>query len=83
MNPKLLLKWLLVMLVLLLLILMGMNNRELVPFVLPPLIPRRVQLPGALMFFAFFAIGLLTGLFIRTGGGKKGAGSARSGGDRK
>ena len=49
MNAKVLLKSLFVVLVLLLLVLMGMNNRELVDFSLPPLIPKRVRQPAALM----------------------------------
>ncbi len=84
MNAKLLLKPLFLVLILLLLVLMGMNNRGLVDFVLPPLIPRRIQQPAALMYFAFFAIGLLTGTILTSGvGKKKGAAGSRSSGDRK
>lgn len=82
MNAKVLLKSLFVVLVLLLLVLMGMNNRELVDFSLPPLIPKRVRQPGALMYFAFFAVGFLTGTIVWAGG-KKGGTSSRGSGDRK
>ncbi len=83
MNVKILLKSLFVVLVLLLLVLMGMNNRGLVDFVLPPLVPKVLRQPAALMYFAFFAIGFLTGTIVWAGGGKKGGTSSRSSGDRK
>lgn len=83
MNAKLLLKSLLIVVVLALLVVMGMNNTGRVDFALPPLLPRRVQLPAALMYFACFAVGFLTGTLLWAGGGKKGGGSARSSADRK
>ena len=43
MNAKVILKSLLVMIVLALLILMGMNNRGLVEFSLPPLLPKGLR----------------------------------------
>lgn len=82
MNAKVLLKSLFFVLVLLLLVLMGMYNRGSVDFVLPPLITRAIKQPAALMYFAFFAIGFLTGTIVWAGGGK-GGGGARSGGDRR
>lgn len=82
MNAKVLLKSVFLVLILLLLVLMGMNNRALIPFALPPLVNRAVQQPAALMYFAFFAIGFLTGTIVWAGGGKKGS-SSRSSGDRK
>jgi hypothetical protein len=35
------------------------------------------------MFFAFFAIGFLTGTIVWAGGGKKGGSGGRGSGDRK
>lgn len=83
MNAKVIFKSLFVILVLLLLVLMGMNNRGNVEFMLPPILPKRIQQPAALMYFAFFAIGFLTGTIVWAGGGKRGGGGGRSGGDRK
>lgn len=83
MNAKLLLKSLLIVVVLALLVVMGMNNTGRVDFALPPLLPKRVQLPAALMYFACFAVGFLTGTLLWAGGGKRGSSSARSSGDRK
>jgi uncharacterized integral membrane protein len=71
MNTKLLLKTLFIILVALLLVLMGMNNRHKVDFTLPPVVNRVIQQPAALMYLTFFAIGLLTGTIMTAGGGKK------------
>ena len=75
MNAKLLLKTIFFILVLLLLVLMGMYNRGTVDFVLPPLIKRDIRQPAALMYFAFFAVGVLTGTIMTAGTGKKGGGT--------
>lgn len=71
MNAKLLLKTIFFILVLLLLVLMGMHNRGFVDFTLPPLLERTIKQPAALMYFAFFAVGVLTGTIMTAGGGKK------------
>ncbi len=78
MNAKLLLKTIFLMIVLLLLVIMGMYNRTLVPFVLPPLVRHSVAQPAAIMYFAFFAAGVITGTVLTAGGGKKGSGSSGS-----
>ena len=70
MNAKLLLKTLFLMVVLLLLVLMGMNNRSPVPFSLPPLLQKSVLQPAAIMYFSFFAVGFLTGTILTAGGAK-------------
>jgi hypothetical protein len=53
--------------VLALLVLMGLYNRTLVDFNLPPLVNSVVQQPAALMYFAFFAGGVLTGAVFTFG----------------
>jgi len=78
MNAKLLLKTLFLILILFLLVLMGMYNRSTVDFTLPPIISKVIQQPAALMYFAFFAVGVLTGTVLtagtaRRGGSKSGA----------
>jgi uncharacterized integral membrane protein len=72
MNAKLLLKTIFFILILLLLVLMGMHNRGAVDFTLPPLIDKVIKQPAALMYFAFFAVGELTGTIMTAGTGKKG-----------
>jgi uncharacterized integral membrane protein len=71
MNAKLLLKTVFFILVLLLLVLMGMHNRGTVDFALPPLIKSGIRQPAAIMYFAFFAVGL-TGTIMTAGMGKRG-----------
>ena len=72
MNARLLLKTLFIILVALLLVMMGLNNRDSVPFRLPPLLEKAINQPAALMYVAFFAVGLLTGTILTAGTGKKG-----------
>jgi uncharacterized integral membrane protein len=76
MNAKLLLKTLFFIVILLLLVLMGMHNRGYVDFTLPPLLKENVRQPAAIMYFAFFAIGVLTGTIMTAGTGKKGGGKS-------
>jgi uncharacterized integral membrane protein len=71
MNPKLILKTLVVIAILSLLVLMGMNNRQKVDLYMPPLLNKTQSFPAALMYFGFFAIGFLTGTIL-TAGGKRG-----------
>ena len=71
---KLFLKTIFVMAVLALLVLMGLNNRSSVTFALPPVLPKAVSQPAALMYFAFFAVGFITATVMRgSGGGKSGS----------
>jgi uncharacterized integral membrane protein len=67
MNPKLLLKTVFVIAILSLLVLMGMNNRQEVELSMPPLIPKTQKQPAALMYFGFFAGGVLTGTILTAG----------------
>lgn len=78
MNPKLLLKTIFMILILLLLVIMGMNNRQNVELALPPILPKKQSQPAAIMYFAFFGIGVLTGTVLTAGGGKRGGGKGKS-----
>ncbi len=79
MNSKLLLKTLVLLAILLLLVVIGMNNPQKVDLRLPPLVQHQ-SLPAALMYFAFFAVGLLSGTILTAG--KKGGGGGGGGGSR-
>ena len=79
MNWKLLAKTLFVIVVLLLLVLMGMHNREYITFTLPPLLTQQIRQPAALMFFGFFAVGVLTGTILTAGSKKGGSGKSSKG----
>jgi uncharacterized integral membrane protein len=76
MNVKLLLRTALLVLILLLLVIMGMNNRQTVSLSLPPILPKVQKMPAAIMYFAFFAVGVLSGTLLT--GGKKGGAGAKS-----
>lgn len=72
MNAKLIFKTLFMIVVLLFLVLMGMENRQRIEFFLPQILPKKIVLQAAIMYFAFFAIGVLTGTILTAGGGRKG-----------
>ncbi len=78
MNTKLLLKTVFLLAVLFFLVLLGRENRSTVEFVLPPIIPEKITLPSAMMYYAFFAIGVITGTVMTAGGGGGGGGSKPS-----
>ncbi len=77
MNFKLIFKTLFTIAVLALLVVMGMHNRENVRLSMPGILPHDLLQPAALMYFAFFGVGLFVGAVLMSGGGKKG-GSGKS-----
>ena len=81
MNPKALLRTVFLLAILLLLVLVGLNNHQKVSFALPPLLRHPVSMPAAVMFFACFAVGWLTGIVLN---GKAGGGAGKkTGGESK
>ena len=82
MHAKLFLKMVFIILVALLLVLMGMNNQRRVDFTLPPIVNQVIQQPAALMYLAFFAVGLVTGAIVTAGVGKKGSSGKSGKGDK-
>lgn len=78
MNTKLLLKTVFLIVILLLLVMIGLYNKQSVAFTLPPLISKSVQLPAALMYFVCFAVGLISGTVLTAGGGKRGSSAGGS-----
>jgi len=76
MNAKLIFRTLFLIVILLLLVMMGLNNKQTVSFALPPLLSRPLTQPAALMYFTCFAVGLLTGTVLTAGGGGGGRGGA-------
>ena len=67
MNIIMLIKTVFVTAILLLLVLIGLNNSAPVDFNLPLLFSSAVKQPAAIMYFAFFAVGLLTGAVMSIG----------------
>ena len=78
MNPKLLLKTIFVIAILSLLVIMGMNNRQDVDLSMPPLLQKSQKAPAALMYFGFFAIGLITGTIMIAGSGNRGGSKSKA-----
>ena len=76
MSIKLLLRTIFLVLILLLLVIMGMNNRQTVGLSLPPILPKMQKMPAAIMYFAFFAVGVVSGTMLT--GGKKGGACSKS-----
>jgi uncharacterized integral membrane protein len=76
MNVKLLLRTIFLVAILLLLVIMGMNNRQTVSLSMPPILPKIQHLPAAFMYFGFFAVGVLSGTILTAG--KKGGSSGGS-----
>ena len=76
MNFKLLLKTIFLVAILLILVIMGMNNRQTVALSLPPFLHTAQKLPAAIMYFGFFAVGVVSGTVLTAG--KKGGGGGKS-----
>lgn len=79
MNTKLILKILFIIIVLGFLVLMGLNNPGNIDFRMPPIIPKKITLPAAIMYFIFFAVGVLSGAILVAGGKKGGSGKSSKG----
>jgi len=77
MNAKLLLKTVFLIAVLLLLVIMGMNNGQTVELKMKPILSTAQSQPAAIMYFAFFAVGVLSGTIL-TAGTKGGGRSSKS-----
>jgi uncharacterized integral membrane protein len=56
---------------LMLLVIMGMNNLQTVELTLPPLLTKAEKQPAAIMYFGFFAVGLLAGVVLTAGKSSK------------
>jgi hypothetical protein len=75
MNAKLLFKTIFTLLMLLLLVMMGIYNKGAISFALPPILPKAVSQPAAIMYFAFFALGFITSTVLSAG--SKGGGASK------
>ena len=82
MNAKLIFKVLFLAAMLLVLVLLGRNNTATVVLNMDPISRHILKLPAAMMYYAFFAVGMLTGAILFAGGGKSGGGAAKGKGDK-
>jgi uncharacterized integral membrane protein len=78
MNAKILFKTIFFLLMLLLLVMMGIYNKGSVSFSLPPILPKSISQPAAIMYFAFFALGFISSTILSAGGKGGGGGSKPS-----
>ncbi len=70
---KFLLKIIVILAALALLVILGMNNKEMVSLRIEPLVSNTTRLPAAYMYYGFFGIGFVVGAILMSGGGKKGS----------
>jgi uncharacterized membrane protein YciS (DUF1049 family) len=82
MNAKLIFKVLFLAAMLLILVLLGSNNRASVTLNIDPIPPHVLKLSAAMMYYAFFAVGMLTGAVLFAGGGKSSGGGSKGKGDK-
>jgi uncharacterized integral membrane protein len=73
---RLICKTVFIIALLLLLVIMGMNNRQDVELRMKPLLSEVQKQPAAIMYFGFFAVGLLSGAVLMAG--KRGGGKGKS-----
>jgi hypothetical protein len=73
MNAKMFLRALVFLLLLFVVLYIGMTNPHRIDFYFPILLDRKVTQPAALIFFAMFAIGVIAGMMLNSGGGGKGS----------
>lgn len=73
---KLFLRAVVVLVALFVVLYVGMYNTHSVDFYFPILLDhKKVSQPAALLFFAMFAVGLVAGLMLNSGGSKESGGS--------
>jgi len=86
MNFATFLKTLVILAVLFVMLYVGMNNTHEINFFFPiagTTAKKPIHESAALIFFGIFAIGVLAGTMMNSGGGGKSGGSKKSGSDRK
>ncbi len=74
MSFKALFRTVVFLLILFVVLYTGMYNTETINFSFPIAFPKSVREPAALIFFAVFAVGVLGGMVLHTGGGRRSGG---------
>ncbi|HEU5080239.1 MAG TPA: hypothetical protein VFT72_13590 [Opitutaceae bacterium] len=69
MNAKILLRTVVFLLLLFVILYIGMSNPQKIDFYFPMLLERRITQPAAVLYFAMFAIGVIAGMMLHSGGG--------------
>ena len=86
MNFAMFLKTIVILAVLFVMLYVGMNNTHEINFFFPiagTTAKKPIHESAALIFFGIFAIGVLAGTMMNSGGGGNSGGSKKSGNDRK
>ena len=78
MNSRALFRTVVFLLLLFVVLYIGMENRQQVGFYFPLLLDRKISAPAAILYFAMFAIGVLAGMALHSGGGGHGGGGSES-----
>ena len=78
MNVKMFLRALVFLSLCFIALYIGMNNQHKIDFYFPILLERRITTQAALLFFAMFAIGVIAGMMLHSGGESKGGESSSS-----
>ena len=71
MNVKMFLRALVFLLLCFVALYIGMSNQHRIDFYFPLLLERKITMHAALLFFAMFAIGVIAGMMLNSGGGAK------------
>ena len=74
MSFKAVLKSIAFLAILFVMLYVGMNNTDTINFSFPVALKERIKAPAAILFFGMFAVGVLAGTLLHSGGG----GSKRS-----
>jgi len=74
MNAKTLFRGIIFLLLLFVVLYVGMENTHRVDFYFPLLLEKKISQPAALLFFGMFAVGVLAGMTLNSGGEKKSGG---------
>jgi uncharacterized membrane protein YciS (DUF1049 family) len=71
MNAKMLLRTFVFLILLFVILYIGMENPQRIDFRFPMLLEKRLTQPAAVLYFAMFAIGVVAGMMLHSGGGRK------------
>ena len=74
MNAKTFFRATVFLLLLFVVLYVGMENPHRIDFCFPVLLEKKISQPAALLFFGMFAVGVLAGLTLNSGGEKKSGG---------
>jgi len=71
MSFKAVLKSIAFLILLFVVLYVGMNNTDTINFSFPVALKERIKAPAAILFFGMFAVGVLAGTLLHSGGGGK------------